>query len=276
MKEKINIAGIEFDAVTYGGVLAAIEVFVKQEGKKHFITTPNPEMLVFAQKNEEYKKTLNQASMAVPDGIGILWAAHYLALPKSDSRITEVFKLLGSLFKVIFRSKSIQNVLPTRVTGTDLLFKIVDESQKTGWRIFLLGAAPGVASVAVDRLVEQYPEAIFAGNFAGTPAESHEDDLCNRINSSNPDILFVAYGNPAQEEWILRNLHKLNSVKVAIGVGGAIDFAAGRAKRAPKFMQALGLEWLWRLIKEPKRIKRIWNATVVFILLIFKLKNSSK
>lgn len=276
MKERIDIAGVKLDAVRYQDVLAAMEVFVHQKHKKHIIVTPNPEMIVYADKHPSFKKILNTASMAVPDGIGILWAAHYLSLPKSKSRFVERLRVLKTLFQVLFRSKSIYKTFPMRVTGTDLLYKIVDESQKTGWRIFFLGAGPGVGDVAIERLLQKYPQAIFAGSFAGTPAESHEDELCGRISQAQPDILFVAYGSPAQEEWIYRNLHKLNSVKVALGVGGAIDFAAEKAKRAPKLLQKFGLEWCWRLITQPSRFKRIWTATVVFVRLIFKLKKEGK
>lgn len=275
MKAKVNIAGVNFDAVRYIDVLTAMEVFVNQKHKKHMIVTPNPEMIVYSQKHEDFKKVLNSASMSVPDGIGILWAAHYLSLAPAKSKFGGMMKVIGTLFQVFFKMKTIYRVLPARVTGADLLFKIVEESQKNGWRIYLLGAAPGIASIAIDRLSKQYPQAVFAGSFAGTPAETHEDELCERINLAEPDILFVAYGSPAQEEWIHRNLNKLDSVKVAIGVGGAIDFAAGKAKRAPKLLRSLGLEWFWRLVTQPRRFKRIWNATFVFVRLIFRLKRSA-
>lgn len=272
MTKKVEIAGIKFNPVRYIDVLTAVEVFIDQEHKKHMIVTPNPEMVVYSQKHEDFKKVLNSASLAVPDGIGILWAAHYLSLPKAKNKFLGMLKVIGSLFQVFFKMKAIYRVFPARVTGADLLFRIVEESQKKGWRIYLLGAAPGIAGIAIDRLTKKYPKAIFAGSFAGTPAQTHEDELCERINSAQPDILFVAYGSPAQEEWIHRNLDKLSSAKVAIGVGGAIDFAAGKAKRAPKLLQKLGLEWFWRLLTQPRRIKRIWNATFVFVKLIFRLK----
>ncbi len=272
MKEKVNIAGVEFDAVRYEDVLTAVGVFVGQEHKKHMIVTPNPEMVVHAQKDNAFKRVLNSASLAVPDGIGILWAAHYLNRDPAKNRWVEKIKVLSTLFQVLFKMKAIYKVLPARVTGADLLFRVVEESQKNGWKIFLLGAAPGVADIAIERLLKRYPQAIFAGSFAGTPAETHEDELCERIRNAQPDILFVAYGSPAQEEWISRNLDKLGSVKVAIGVGGAIDFAAGKAKRAPKLLRSLGLEWFWRLVTQPSRFKRIWNATFVFVRLIFRLK----
>jgi N-acetylglucosaminyldiphosphoundecaprenol N-acetyl-beta-D-mannosaminyltransferase len=273
MKKKVNIAGVEFDAVRYEDVLTAVEVFIKQH-KKHMIVTPNPEMIVYSQGHEEFKKVLNSSSLAVPDGIGILWAAHYLGLPRSKNGFLEVLRVVYTLFQVFFKMKAIYRILPARVTGADLLFKIVQESQKHGWRIYLLGAAPGIANIAIDRLTKQYPQAIFAGSFAGTPAETHEDELCERINLAEPDILFVAYGSPKQEEWIQRNIEKLSTVKVALGIGGAIDFAAGKASRAPKLLRSLGLEWFWRLITQPRRFKRIWNATFVFVRLIFRLKSN--
>jgi len=271
MSKRIDIAGVRFDPIRYDDVLMAVEAFVHLD-RQHMIVTPNPEMVVNAQGHSEFRSILNHASLSIPDGIGILWAAYYLSLPKSKSSFIEFVRVMGSLFKVLFKSKSIHSILPQRVTGSDLLLKIVDRSQQAQWRIFLLGAAPGVAEVAVDRLLEQYPQSIFAGTFAGTPEPSHEDDLVRRINLAQPDILFVAYGSPAQEEWIARNLKKLNTTKVVVGVGGAIDFAAGRAKRAPQFMQKIGLEWLWRLVREPRRIKRIWTATVVFVRMIVGYK----
>ena len=271
MTKKVDIAGVKFDAVRYEDVLTAVEIFV-QGTKKHMIVTPNPEMVVYAQKHEEFRKVLNDASLGVPDGIGILWAAHFLNMPKRKNKLVSMLGVVGSLFHVFFKLKCIYRVLPARVTGADLLFKIVEESQRKGWRIYLLGAAPGIAGIAIDRLSKKYPKAVFAGSFAGTPAETHEDELCERINLAQPDILFVAYGSPAQEEWIHRNLKKLTTAKVAIGVGGAIDFAAGKAKRAPKILRSLGLEWFWRLLAQPRRFRRIWNATFVFIRLIFRLK----
>jgi len=273
MKRKVDIAGVKFSPVRYEDVLTAVEVFV-QGSKNHMIVTPNPEMIVYAQKHDNFKKVLNAASLAVPDGIGILWAAHFLDMPKAKSKFISVLMVFGSLVHVLLKLKAIYRVLPARVTGADLLYKIVEESQRKGWRIFLLGAAPGIAGIAIDRLTKKYPKAIFAGSFAGTPAETHEDELCERINLAKPDILFVAYGHPKQEEWVHRNMDKLITAKVAIGVGGAIDFAAGKAKRAPRLLQKLGLEWLWRLVTQPRRFKRIWNATFVFVRLIFRLKRS--
>ncbi|MBU0727681.1 WecB/TagA/CpsF family glycosyltransferase [Patescibacteria group bacterium] len=271
MSNRVEIAGIPFDPVTYGGVLTAIEVFVRGD-KKVFITTPNPEMVLDANKNEKFLGTLNKSTMNIPDGIGILWASYYLDLPKSKNKYLQLF---SSLSKTLFSPKNIRKILPERVTGSDLLMKVVDKSQGEKWRIFLLGARVGVAKKAIEKLLKKCPNAIFAGSYSGSPKKEEENYICEMINSAKPDILFVAYGSPAQEMWIERNLEKLHSTKVAIGVGGAFDFAAGKIKRAPSFMQKIGLEWLWRLVREPRRIKRIWNATVVFTKLIFRLKNKN-
>lgn len=270
--QRVNIAGVNFDAIGYEDVLKAIESFVAEKNKKHLIVTPNPEMLVHAQKDESFCHLLNTASLSVPDGIGILWAAYYMSLPLAKNKFLEFFTVIYTLFQVLFKSRAITRILPVRVTGTDLLLKIVEASQKKGWKIYLLGAAPGVAEMAINNLLKKYPQAIFAGSFAGTPAETHEDELCERINLAEPDILFVAYGSPAQEQWIHRNLSKLTSTKVAIGVGGAIDFAAGKARRAPALLQKLGLEWFWRLLRQPSRFRRIWRATFVFVKLIYSTK----
>ena len=263
MSERIEIAGVPFDPVTYEQVIEKIKSVMHKDGKA-YIVTPNPEMVLEADENEEFKKVLQHSMLSIPDGVGILWASHYLSSPRSKSRTVRFFSLLSSLSSIIFRPAKIREKLPERVTGTDLFYRIAEESQNHKWRIFLLGAKPGVAIKAVDILLKKYPKAIFAGTYAGSPSFGEEEQIRNLIDSSKPDILFVAYGSPAQELWIARNLPRLNSVKLAIGVGGAFDFAAGAVKRAPAFMRKIGLEWLWRVMREPSRIKRIWNATYAF------------
>ncbi|MBN2087916.1 WecB/TagA/CpsF family glycosyltransferase [Candidatus Peregrinibacteria bacterium] len=270
MKKQIDIGGVPFNPVTYPQVIDEIVDFISQE-KQAYITTPNPEMVLDAQRNERFKRVLNDANLSIPDGIGILWASYYLSLPKKRG-ISGVIQLLISLYTALFFQKKIKTILPARVTGSDLFEKVVIESQNYNWKIFLLGAGPGIAKIAIDNLLQKYPKAIFAGCYAGTPKMDDESEICDEINRSKADILFVAYGCPSQELWISRNLPKLETVKVAIGVGGAFDFAAKKIRRAPRIIQKIGLEWLWRLILQPSRIKRIWNATFVFVSFIYKLK----
>ncbi|MBU0577472.1 WecB/TagA/CpsF family glycosyltransferase [Patescibacteria group bacterium] len=274
MNKRIQIAGVPFDAITYEKVLEEVSGFISQN-KKAYITTPNPEMVLNADRDKKFANVLNNANLSIPDGIGILWASYYLHLPHHKYWMPRFFQLIASLFSVIFSPKKIRKRLPERVTGSDLFYKIVEQSQEHKWKIYLLGAKTGVAHKAINKLLTKYPKAIFAGSYAGSPSKDEENDICEMINHAKPDILFVAYGSPAQELWIYHNLFKLDTVKLAVGVGGAFDFAAGVVKRAPRFMQQIGLEWLWRLIKEPKRIKRIWNATFVFIGFIFRTKKEN-
>ena len=266
MKE-IDIAGVPVHDCTYDEVLDRIDHLIKNE-RKVYVVTPNPEMVLNANRDEEFMDVLKGADLATPDGIGILWAAKFLKGRKSKGKAAHYLKLTGSLLSVFFNPRSVRTVLRERVTGTDLLKRVVDQSQKKEWRIFLLGASKGVANDVISRFKKVYPKAHFVGSYSGSPEQSEEEQIQERINEVKPDILFVAYGSPQQEFWIYRNLFKLDSVKVAIGVGGAFDFYAGKVKRAPKFFQKAGLEWFWRLTREPKRIARIWNATFVFIKLI--------
>jgi len=130
-------------------------------------------------------------------------------------------------------------------------------------RFFFLGAAEGVTDFLRQKYVLGGIQVV--GSFAGSPDEMFDDQIVEMINAASPDVLFVAYGAPFQEFWIARNLHKIPCVKVAMGVGGAFDFLSGKLDRAPVFMRKIGLEWLYRLLKEPrKRLRRIVNATVVF------------
>ena len=271
MKRRVEIVDVPIDNLTYEEVLEHIDGFIKND-RKVYIVTANPEMVLNASKDEEFLEVLRSAEIVTPDGIGILWAANYLSKPPPKRKIRRYFQLYGSLFSILFSPKRLRSPLKERVTGTDLLKKIVGLSEKKAWQIFLLGASPGIAKKVIQKFSKIYPKAKFAGHFAGSPEADDEDEICELINQAKPDILFVAYGSPKQEFWIHHNLFKLNSVKVAIGVGGAFDFYAGKLKRAPKWMQKIGLEWLFRLIRQPKRIFRIWNATVRFVGLVFKEK----
>ena len=146
--------------------------------------------------------------------------------------------------------------MPARVTGADGLSQIAQRAAETGWRIFFLGAAPGVAARAADALQASYPGLQIAGTLSGSPAPAEEDELVQQINASGADLLFVAFGAPTQDQWIARNSTRLD-VAMAMGVGGAFDFLAGEVPRAPYGMRRLGLEWLFRLLRQPWRWRRM-------------------
>ncbi len=191
------------------------------------VVTVNTEFVMAAQKNSEFRHAINSAALAIADGIGVVWATRFVGFPT-----------------------------PQRITGTDTLIALARCSAEKGYRLYLLGAAPGIAEQAGERLRALAPGLQIAGTYAGSPAPDEEDAIIERIHAANADILCVAYGAPAQDLWIYRNLSRL-PVALAMGVGGAYDFLSGRQQRAPQSMQRLGLEWLYRLYREPWRWKRM-------------------
>ncbi|CAG0934783.1 N-acetylglucosaminyldiphosphoundecaprenol N-acetyl-beta-D-mannosaminyltransferase [Thermoflexales bacterium] len=220
-----SILGVPVHDVTTEETLALIEQFVR-DGAPHQVCTVNPEFIMLAQHDADFKRILNQAALNLPDGIGVIWAARRLGQP-----------------------------LRERVAGSDLVRLIADRAQRTGWRIFLLGAAEGVAQQAAAILHQRYPQANIVGAYAGSPHVAEAADIAARIRSSNADVLLVAYGAPRQDKWIEHNLQPTGAA-VAIGIGGSLDFIVGKQKRAPQWIQRLGLEWLYRLFREPWRWRR--------------------
>lgn len=270
MQEKIKILKIKFDKVTIEEAIKTTLNWLKED-RFHRISTPNPEFLLEAQKNSKFLEILNKSDLNIPDGIGILWASKYLDITKNTtSKFIKIIKAITSIFSIVFYPKYIKTVLPQRVTGTDLMQKICKEVSDKNVKIFLLGAGEGIAEKTKKILEKKYPKIKIVGTYCGSPSEKEDKKITKKINDSSPAILFVAYGAPSQEIWIDRNYKKLKSVKLAIGIGGAFDFIAGVKKRAPLFMQKIGLEWLYRLIQQPTRIKRIYNATIKFPFTVIK------
>ncbi|MBI5152463.1 WecB/TagA/CpsF family glycosyltransferase [Candidatus Peregrinibacteria bacterium] len=267
MDEKIVILGVPFNKITHNEALEKISDWLASSGQKH-IATPNPEFLLEAQKNDYFKNILNKTHLNIPDGIGILWAATYLFKTlKNKSRFIKILKGLGLLGTLLLCPAICKKVLKERVAGTDLMASICEKVAQTGHKIFLLGAALGIAEKTAQSLALRFPSLKIVGIHAGFPEEI---GIIEKINNSGADVLFVAFGAPKQEKWIHENLSRLPNIKIAIGVGGAFDFLAGKLHRAPSFMRKIGLEWLVRLFQEPKRIRRIFNAVIKFPLTVFK------
>jgi len=217
--------GVRADDVTWDEMLAHIEGYIA-EGKPHQIVTINPEFVMTARRDPEFRAVINNSALALPDGVGLLWAGRLLGQP-----------------------------LRERVTGSDGVPRIAERAAVKGWRLFLLGAAPGVAKETARRLAKRYPGLRIVGTHAGSPALEEEDYIVGLVHRTQPDILLVAYGHPKQDKWIARNLNRLG-VPVCMGVGGALDFIAGVVPRAPVWMQRVGLEHLYRLVQQPWRWRR--------------------
>ena len=221
----LEILGVRVDDVTYDELMAHVDDFVVS-GQPHQIVTLNPEMVVAAHDDPAFRRMLNSADLNVADGVGLSFAASWLGQP-----------------------------LRERVTGSDGIFHLAAHCAQQGYRPFFLGAAPGVAEVVAERLAAGNRGLQVAGAYAGSPRIEDEDEVIERVRAVAPDLLFVAYGVPAEEKWIARNRERLG-VPVMIGVGGAFDFVAGVTRRAPVWMRRVGLEWLHRLVREPWRWRR--------------------
>jgi N-acetylglucosaminyldiphosphoundecaprenol N-acetyl-beta-D-mannosaminyltransferase len=241
---RLAILGLPVHPITYDGLLTQIGTWVRDGERAHHICTINPEFMIAAMGDGLFRSILHRCDLCVPDGIGLLIAA----------------RLLGKR-------------LPERVTGSDGVPIIAERAAREGWRLYLLGAAPGIADKAAGILVARYPGLQIAGTYSGSPAASEEDEIVARINASRADVLFVAYGAPNQDKWIARNLPRLN-VSMAMGVGGAFDFIAGIVPRAPLWMRRAGLEWLYRLMLQPWRIRRQLRLPL-FVLLVLLYRQRS-
>jgi len=221
----VIILDVPVHPVTFQEFLALVEEFIAS-GSPHQICTANPEFVMTAQRQPQFMEVLQKADLVLADGVGLLWAARRLGQP-----------------------------LPERVTGSDGIYLLAERAAQQGWRMFLLGAQPGVAARTAQILAERYPGLEVAGVWPGSPRDEDYPEIARRIKAAKPDILLVAYGAPGQDIWIARHKEDLG-VPVSMGVGGAFDFVAGVQKRAPAWVIRLNLEWLWRLITQPWRWKR--------------------
>jgi N-acetylglucosaminyldiphosphoundecaprenol N-acetyl-beta-D-mannosaminyltransferase len=221
----ITILSVRIDNVTYGDALACVNNFLREPGL-HQIATVNPEFVVMAQTNAEFRRVLNATALSVPDGVGLMWASRHLDTP-----------------------------LLQRVTGQEMVNRIAALAAERGARVFFLGAREGIAERAAAALKSRDSRLEIAGCYAGSPAPEEEDDIVARVNAANPKILFVAYGPPKQELWIALNAARLNAT-VAMGVGGTFDTLAGIVPRAPQWIRKAGFEWTYRLLREPRRFRR--------------------
>lgn len=237
----IDILGVAVDGVDMAATLAHLARWIAAPGRCRQVCTVNPEFIVDARRDPSFAAVLAQADLRVPDGVGVLLAARLLGRP-----------------------------LHERVTGSDGIYRICAQAAQAGWRVYLLGAAPGVAERAAQMLQAEYPGLQIVGTYAGDPTDGSWPEIQARLVAAHTDILFVAYGHPRQDRWIADHRAEL-PVQVAIGIGGALDFVAGVAKRAPRWVQRLGLEWLHRLVHQPWRWRRMVKLPVFAWLVLVQV-----
>lgn len=233
-----KILNVKIDNMSFAEVIGKIRAHLLVDNADYIfqIATVNPEFIMAAQKDEKFKEILNQTDLNVPDGVGLQCAAWFL-----NQKINE------------------------RITGVDLTWELCKIAAENGYSVFFLGAAEGVAEKAAHRVKLLNPELKIVGTYAGTP---DKEGIIQRINDSEADILLVAFGSPKQEKFIFNNKHQLKA-KIAIGVGGTFDYIAGIIPYAPVWMRKVGLEWLYRLLTQPKRWHRIFTAVFAFPCAVF-------
>ena len=277
-KKELKILELRVDQVGFVEAVNLVEGFV-ENGGKHLVVTPYAESVVASAQDVEFRNIVNASALAVPDGNGLLAAADYLQYRLPNNKYLRfLFALfLGLLvgIKLALNRQSFK-VLKEAVHGTDLLISICSLSARRSLRVYLLGGLNReVASRSAQILKGMFPKLEIKASRGPVDLQKATAEEINGIisgiNEFKPDCLFVAFKPVIQEKWLSANMDKINA-RVFMAVGGAFDMISGFKKRAPKFMQNLGLEWLWRLIIEPSRIKRIYKAVIVFPLMVFREK----
>ena len=226
MVERLNILGVGIDCIDSEEALTQIESFIA-DGTPHQVVTANAEIIYQASKNEKMRTVINQAQMVTADGSGVVWASKQLGRP-----------------------------LRQRVTGIDLVNSICEQSAKKGWKLYILGSAPGVAATAAVNIRKKFPGCNIVGTHHGYFNAKEEKQIVAELLQLQPDVLFVALGAPKQEYWIAEHMAQLQ-IPVSMGIGGSMDVLSGNVKRAPRWMQKMSLEWLYRLLIQPTRFKRV-------------------
>jgi N-acetylglucosaminyldiphosphoundecaprenol N-acetyl-beta-D-mannosaminyltransferase len=234
------VLGVPVDTATSSDVLDFVRDRVAARDPARIVTV-NAEFVMLSRRNRRFREAVASADLATADGAGVVWA----------------LRRQGA-------------TLPGRAGGSDLIWSLSEHAARLGHRVFLLGGADGIARKTGERLAERYPGLEVAGAYGGSPRPSEREAIVNLVRETKADILFVAFGAPDQDIWIAENL-PATGVSVAMGVGGSFDYVAGVARRAPRWMQDHGLDWLWRLAREPWRWKRM-TVLSTFVWLVLRTR----
>lgn len=295
----MNILGIKVNfEVGLKNACNLIEDMIKKADKQYIVCTTNPEFIIEAQKDKEFKEIINSSDLSLPDGMGVVMAGEYLDKIGTHKHIS-IFDYLSNIFtglKVAYLGLS-GRYTSKRVTGVSLADCLLKLSEDKNYSVFLLGGWPrdkwgrnvklekDYSHFIIESINKKYPKANIVGaasNFSSNITDDNDTisyikNKMEEINIDHIDILMVAYGQRNQEKWILRNSKKIPAT-VSIGLGGTFDYITGYSKSPSSFFTSRGLEWLYRLFKEPFRLKRILNAFPIFPLMLFfhTIKNKNK
>lgn len=239
--DKIVVLGVKFDNVNMSEAIDRCKKFIKGD-KGNLVVTPNPEIVMRAKEDDEFKRIINDAELVIPDGIGIIKAGNILGTP-----------------------------LKERVAGFDLICNLLEEGKDGSISFYFWGSKPGFAEEAKQKMEEKYPNIKILGSHTGYFKDEEEASIIDEIRSLKPDVLLVGTGAPKQEK-IINKYKNEGFFKIGIGCGGSIDVLAGEVKRAPKIFIKLHLEWFYRLLKQPSR----WKRMLVLPQFIKEVKKSKK
>ena len=247
MVQRVDILGVMIDNIKKKDLHETISTSLKDK-RRMKIFTPNPEIVLSAMSDSGLKSILSKADICISDGIGLIMASRLLGSP-----------------------------LPERLAGIELGEFILEYASKNNLSVFLLGGKEGVARLAKARLEAKYEGLNICGTHHGFFDENgkENDRIIRYINAAAPEIIFVCMGFPRQEKWICENMTKIPSLLLSIGLGGSLDVWSGKIRRAPALFRSLSLEWLWRMIKEPRRIKILYKIPLFFIKVMIQKMSKS-
>jgi N-acetylglucosaminyldiphosphoundecaprenol N-acetyl-beta-D-mannosaminyltransferase len=244
--DKVNLCGVRIDNISMSGAVAHIERFIK-EREPVYVVTPNVDHVVKIQEDAEFRKSYEEASLVLCDGAPLIWASRFLKSP-----------------------------IKHRVCGSNLFPEFSEVAAKKGYKLFFLGGKPQSAVKSAEAFRKRYPGikivGIYSPPFGFEKIKEENDKIIAMIREARPDVLFVGLGTPKQEKWI-HQYHKKMGVPVSVGIGASFEFISGKVRRAPRWIQQIGFEWLWRLMREPLRLWRryLWDD-MSFFLLVLKQK----
>jgi len=233
---RVDILGVGFDNLTKAEAVEHAYA-IQTEHKAYYVVTPNPEIVMLAREDEGMLSAAKGAELVIADGIGVIYGAKILGTPLRD-----------------------------RIPGIDFTGALLEKMNESGRSLFLFGSKPGVAEKAAENLSAKYPNVKIVGTNDGYFKD--DEPIIEKINAAKPDLMLVCLGAPKQEKWMQANAHRLD-VGIMVGAGGSLDVFAGVVERAPEAWQKMGFEWLYRLLKEPKRIGRMMKLPKFLFAVIF-------
>jgi N-acetylglucosaminyldiphosphoundecaprenol N-acetyl-beta-D-mannosaminyltransferase len=263
----VDVLGVRFHPLDRKQAAQAV-IELARSGGRHYVVKPYSEFMPPARGDARIRDILNGASLCLADGAGILWAAHYLSLRGGSLRA--FLQLPAALLSLLTSSAALRRPLPQAMRGVDFTWGMLEALAGVGLSVYLLGGTTDELDGTAACIEERFPDLRIVGKHDGyfKTRDAQNDEVIAAVNAAAPDVLLVAMGFPRQEKWIAENLPRLD-VRVAVAEGGSFSFISGTTRRAPGWMRRAGLEWLFRLLRQPSRLRR-QLALPVFVWLVVR------